>query len=253
MASSQLDELELLLEQYSSAVSPVQMHPLPLFAEIVKINDLRMLELQDMMSLESRTFRKRLLLSVEAVHGSAAIRAFVAKRLPQLSRDVGTYVPLTAKRVLELFWGSGEARWDACFDKPALVADPLFQKGTVLQRLLDTYAGVADQRADAVYEYARSRLPANIVPTIWLTVEHCHKTALNEIDRAVIHTILHPSPSHFRMSEFAFSLDMVTFNATNGYILRTNENCGISITVYKMHRSAGSERLSQMWRYTDRL
>ncbi|KAI1370492.1 fungal-specific transcription factor domain-containing protein [Hypoxylon crocopeplum] len=57
-------------------------------------------------------------LGVEAVHGGAAMRAFIAKLLPEMSRDVGTYVPLTAKRVLESFWGSGETRWDACFDRP---------------------------------------------------------------------------------------------------------------------------------------
>lgn len=58
------------------------------------------------------------LLGVEAVHGDAATRAFVARQLPELSRDVGTCVPLTAKRVLERFWASGETSWDDCFDRP---------------------------------------------------------------------------------------------------------------------------------------
>jgi hypothetical protein len=58
------------------------------------------------------------LLGVEAVHSGTAMRDFVAKHLPELSRVVGTSVPLTAKRVLELFWVSGETSWDACFDRP---------------------------------------------------------------------------------------------------------------------------------------
>ncbi|KAL0930897.1 uncharacterized protein CTRU02_213632 [Colletotrichum truncatum] len=58
------------------------------------------------------------LLGVEAVHAGTEVRNFVAKHLPQLSRDLGTSVPLTAKYVLERFWGSGETRWDMCFDRP---------------------------------------------------------------------------------------------------------------------------------------
>lgn len=58
-------------------------------------------------------------LGVEAAHdGSAAIRSFIAEQLPVLSSHVGTYVPLTAKTVLETFWASGETRWDACFSRP---------------------------------------------------------------------------------------------------------------------------------------
>ncbi|KAK4098861.1 C6 zinc finger domain-containing protein [Parathielavia hyrcaniae] len=53
---------------------------------------------------------------------SAAARGFVAAQLPVLSRCVGTYVPLTAKSVLERFWassgGTGQGQWDACFDRP---------------------------------------------------------------------------------------------------------------------------------------
>lgn len=58
------------------------------------------------------------LLGVEAVYGGASMRAFVAEQLSELSHDVGSYVPLTAKRVLELFWASGETRWDVCFGRP---------------------------------------------------------------------------------------------------------------------------------------
>jgi hypothetical protein len=58
-----------------------------------------------------------ILLGVEAVRSGAAMRAFVVKQLPQLSRDLGTYVPLMGKRILETFWDSGETHWDACFDR----------------------------------------------------------------------------------------------------------------------------------------
>ncbi|KAI1385981.1 fungal-specific transcription factor domain-containing protein [Hypoxylon trugodes] len=207
MTGLYLNKLRFLLEQYSTAASPFQMCPLPLFSEIVQINHLRMqateygatkaedlsttaylilerihifspeqwaeskqfskldwiligttyraavalyciLSLQSLSVLpESSELRaccaehshflqeslkeglsspriKRfmawplVLLGVEAVHDSAATRAFIAKQLAELSYGVGTYVPLAAKRVLELFWNSGEKRWDACFDKP---------------------------------------------------------------------------------------------------------------------------------------
>ncbi|KAL2150544.1 hypothetical protein VTH82DRAFT_7107 [Thermothelomyces myriococcoides] len=45
-------------------------------------------------------------------------RDFVAAELPALARSGGTNAPLTAKRVLERFWASGETQWDACFDRP---------------------------------------------------------------------------------------------------------------------------------------
>lgn len=58
-------------------------------------------------------------LGVEAAHeGGGAMRDFVAGQLPVLSRDAGTYTPLTAKGVLEKFWASGETGWDRCFDRP---------------------------------------------------------------------------------------------------------------------------------------
>jgi hypothetical protein len=50
--------------------------------------------------------------------GASAMRDFVAAQLPVLSRHVGTYVPLTALHVLERFWASGQAGWDAAFDRP---------------------------------------------------------------------------------------------------------------------------------------
>ncbi|KAF7157650.1 hypothetical protein CNMCM5623_002024 [Aspergillus felis] len=60
-------------------------------------------------------------LGVQAVNGGAVMRAFVREHLPEMSRHIGSYVPLTAKAVLEKFWASGETRWDACFDKPYTV------------------------------------------------------------------------------------------------------------------------------------
>lgn len=61
------------------------------------------------------------LLGTEAVRGGAAMRAFVTRHLTDLSHHVGMSSPLTAKGVLERFWASGEAHWDACFDRPYLL------------------------------------------------------------------------------------------------------------------------------------
>ncbi|KAH5530016.1 hypothetical protein HBI27_226290 [Parastagonospora nodorum] len=58
------------------------------------------------------------LLGVEAVHSGMATRDFVSKQLPELSRSVGTSIPLTAQSVLQSFWASGLNRWDTCFDRP---------------------------------------------------------------------------------------------------------------------------------------
>lgn len=57
-------------------------------------------------------------LGVEAVHGGLAVRTFVQKQLLEMSRHAGTYVPMTAKGVLERFWTSCETGWDSCFDRP---------------------------------------------------------------------------------------------------------------------------------------
>lgn len=72
-------------------------------------------------------------LGMEAVNGGAAIRAFVRKQLPEMSRYIGTYVPLMARDVLERFWASGETRWDACFDRPYVFAT---QIGVDISRML---------------------------------------------------------------------------------------------------------------------
>ncbi|RHZ67331.1 uncharacterized protein CDV56_107698 [Aspergillus thermomutatus] len=61
-------------------------------------------------------------LGVEAVNGGPVMRAFVREQLPEMSRHIGSYVPLTAKGVLEKFWASGETSWDACFDRPYTLA-----------------------------------------------------------------------------------------------------------------------------------
>lgn len=58
------------------------------------------------------------MLGMEAVNGPAGMRRFVEQQLPEMSRHVGSYAPLTAKAVLERYWASGETAWDACFDKP---------------------------------------------------------------------------------------------------------------------------------------
>lgn len=55
---------------------------------------------------------------VDAVNGGAGMRSFVVEQLFEISHYTGTYMPLSAKKVLEKFWGSGEMRWDACFDRP---------------------------------------------------------------------------------------------------------------------------------------
>ncbi|KAL2161815.1 hypothetical protein VTH06DRAFT_7599 [Thermothelomyces fergusii] len=56
--------------------------------------------------------------AADGAEGGAAVREFVAARLPALARAGGTGAPLAAKSVLERFWASGETRWDACFDRP---------------------------------------------------------------------------------------------------------------------------------------
>ncbi|KAJ2893346.1 C6 zinc finger domain-containing protein [Zalerion maritima] len=58
------------------------------------------------------------MLGMEAANTVPEMRSFVAKTLPEMSRSMGTCVPLTAKGVLERFWASGGARWDACFERP---------------------------------------------------------------------------------------------------------------------------------------
>ncbi|KAF7597033.1 hypothetical protein BBP40_010507 [Aspergillus hancockii] len=57
-------------------------------------------------------------LGMETVNGNVVMRTFAQEPLPEISRYMGTHVPLTLKGVLERFWASGETHWDACLDIP---------------------------------------------------------------------------------------------------------------------------------------
>ncbi|OIW28760.1 C6 zinc finger domain-containing protein [Coniochaeta ligniaria NRRL 30616] len=207
MAQWHLDQVDFILEQYGGAIFPFLMCPPPLFAEIIKINHLRMRAVQQgltstacqrhgafdilrrlnefsteqwarskpcseeawmvvgnvykasvtiycisslqALSILPRTEGLRIrsategkilqellskalstpgigrfmlwplvMLGMEAGNGPTEIRRFVEQRLPEMSRHVGSYAPLTAKAVLERYWASAERDWDACFDKP---------------------------------------------------------------------------------------------------------------------------------------
>lgn len=207
MTDSHLDELDFILKQFGGSISPFQMCPPTLFAEIIRINHLRMRAAQhDPMRAEnlaqeayrildrihgfspeqwteskplskedwillgniyqaavalycisslqnlsvlplSSSLRAQcathgqilnshlnkalssprvkrfmiwplVVLGVEAVHGGLAMRTFVQDQLLEMNRHVGTYVPVTAKGVLERFWASCETGWDSCFDRP---------------------------------------------------------------------------------------------------------------------------------------
>lgn len=206
MTSAHFEELELLLHENGKAIFALQMCPTPLFADIVRINHIRMLSLKPQFTevdLMKETYKalhrvqsfsakgwaenkpglkenwvlladvyqvatelfcllsfqslaifprsplmrenctthaellqvllkqalvalpiKRFLLwpmvvlGVEAAQRDISMRGFVREQLPELSRYIGTYVPLMAQDVLERFWDSGKTRWDECFDKP---------------------------------------------------------------------------------------------------------------------------------------
>lgn len=204
MADSHLEDLDIIVNHYGQKLYSFQMCPPPLFAEIIKVNHLRMraiegkhagaeeearnilgrthnfspkewsefkpcsregwtlvgsiyqaavslycvLSLQSLSVLPSSTEMKTkctecgrclqmqlstamssppirysmiwplILLGVQAASDGAAMRAFVAEKLPELGYHVGSNVPMVAKAVLERFWSSGETRWDACFDRP---------------------------------------------------------------------------------------------------------------------------------------
>lgn len=224
---SHLDAVDFILDQYSAAISPFHLCPLPLVIEIIKINHLRMqgwkrdpsesedfsqeayeilrrvhdfspeqwatskpsstkdwiligttyqvaVELFCIYSLQSvsilpeallrplcTTHGQRLqellieaflsrhikrfmiwpliLLGVEAVYGTAEMRALVTFQLTELSYDVGTYGPLTANGVLESFWASGKTRWDDCFDQPyAFTMQIAVDTSQIIARLRDT-------------------------------------------------------------------------------------------------------------------
>lgn len=67
--------------------------------------------------IQSSVLWPLILLGTEAVYQESTMRTFVAEKLQEMSRRLGSYLPLTAKAVLERFWASGETHWDACFDR----------------------------------------------------------------------------------------------------------------------------------------
>ncbi|OLN96703.1 hypothetical protein CCHL11_02335 [Colletotrichum chlorophyti] len=68
--------------------------------------------------LKSCTMWPLIVAGFEAKMGSSADRAFVTRRMVTESRELGVYLPLAARDILERFWSSGYTRWDECFDKP---------------------------------------------------------------------------------------------------------------------------------------
>jgi hypothetical protein len=206
MANLHFNELDFILEIFANSVCPFQMCPPPLFAEIIRINHLRMrateckftefetliqeargiiarihdfspgkwaefkttspelwmlmagiyqasialyciyslqsvsvLPQDSALRVASREYGHHLhlllqeallsattkrftiwpivLLSIEATHSrNAEIYAFTQKQLSEMSRQLGTYVPLVAKNILERSWRTGETRWDTCFN-----------------------------------------------------------------------------------------------------------------------------------------
>lgn len=55
-----------------------------------------------------------------AVRGTAFEQAFITDLLSESVMDVGSSIPLLARKVLTAFWESGKTGWDDCFDKPYL-------------------------------------------------------------------------------------------------------------------------------------
>ncbi|KAF5491120.1 4-hydroxy-2-oxo-heptane-1,7-dioate aldolase [Colletotrichum fructicola] len=54
----------------------------------------------------------------EAKGGSPWMRSFILDRLGEDSRQLGIYLPVAAKEVLEKFYASAAKHWDECFDSP---------------------------------------------------------------------------------------------------------------------------------------
>ncbi|KAF4878622.1 hypothetical protein CGCSCA1_v002365 [Colletotrichum siamense] len=54
----------------------------------------------------------------EAKGGSPWMRSFILDRLGEDSRQLGIYLPVAAKEVLEKFYASATKHWDECFDSP---------------------------------------------------------------------------------------------------------------------------------------
>ncbi|KAI0554705.1 hypothetical protein F4679DRAFT_233811 [Xylaria curta] len=55
-----------------------------------------------------------------AVRGTAFERSFIADTMRDSVKDMGSAMPLLARKVLMTFWGSGKTGWDDCFNKPYL-------------------------------------------------------------------------------------------------------------------------------------
>jgi hypothetical protein len=64
-------------------------------------------------------------LGMEAVNSDWLMRSSIEKQLVDLSCHMGTFMPLTAKAVLQRFWKSSRTGWDACFDKPNVFVSPI--------------------------------------------------------------------------------------------------------------------------------
>ncbi|KAK8062878.1 hypothetical protein PG997_014975 [Apiospora hydei] len=86
----------------------------------VQFLHLCLVEAADTPSLRNCMLWPLVVLGAEAAScdNRAEMRTFVTEQLEMLSRQSGTFVPLTAKRVLEAYWRSGQTAWDACFDRP---------------------------------------------------------------------------------------------------------------------------------------
>ena len=66
------------------------------------------------------------------------------------------------------------------------LADPQLPRRSVLQMLSGAHAKVAEQQIDSIRMYARSRLPSNMVPDLWLAIEQLPRTASQKLDRPAI-------------------------------------------------------------------
>ncbi|KAI1111537.1 putative aminoadipate-semialdehyde dehydrogenase [Nemania sp. NC0429] len=65
---------------------------------------------------------------------------------------------------------------------------------TVLQELDGIFSEAVEQRLDVIREYARSRLPSSMVPTLWLAVERLPRSRSGKLERALISTWLRTRP-----------------------------------------------------------
>ncbi|KAI6086425.1 putative aminoadipate-semialdehyde dehydrogenase [Hypoxylon rubiginosum] len=72
-----------------------------------------------------------------------------------------------------------------CAGRTQLVAMVRLADSSVLpQKLPKTSTEIEEQRFEAIRAYARSRLPSNMVPSLWLEVESVPRTASRKLDRS---------------------------------------------------------------------